>query len=187
MSLEPLKSLWQGQQTKMSALDLIKHAKFQQRRMLGLMILDIVVWISAIVWACLIIQANDKPESFFLGLFIILFVSLGTAYMLWLRTITWGAGELDSKSIIKLSIHRCEAAIQLVSVTYIFSLITFSVLIALELVFNIPTEKLIKIVLWLTFYSALTVVAGEWYRRRQKDKKQYFEQLLAQHYAEPDQ
>lgn len=184
MSLEPLKSLWQQQQTNMSALDLIKHAKFQQRRMLGLMILDFVVWISAIVWACIIIKANDKPESFFLGLFIILFASLGTAYMLWLRTITWGAGELDSKSIIKLSIHRCEAAMQLVNVTYIFSIITFSLLIVLELIFDIPNQKLLKVVVWLIVYGALTVGVGEWYRRRQKAKKLYFEQLLAQHSSE---
>ncbi|KGJ98143.1 hypothetical protein [Thalassotalea sp. ND16A] len=180
MSLEPLKSLWQGQQASMSIVELINQAKKRQRRMFLLMLFDFILWFGFVIWACVFIRANERPDSFALGVVMIISISLGTAYMLWLRTTTWGAGELDSKNLLKLSIHRCEGAMQLIYVTYIFAVVVFTIVIGLEIYYSVAAEKLNRLIIWLVAYSACIVVVGQWYRKRQLAKKQYYQQLLEQ-------
>ncbi len=180
MNFDPLKSLWQAQPASMEVGELIKQAKRRQKRMLLLMVFDFVVWLGGVVWACFMIRANQRPDSLAIGIFLIIAISLATAYMLWLRTTTWGAGELDGKSLLKLSIHRCEAGIQLVYVTYIFTFITFIGFIVLEMYFPSSTAKFSRVIIWYSGYSLGTLVLGQWYRNRQLKKKQHLQDLLAE-------
>ncbi|NMP16987.1 hypothetical protein [Thalassotalea sp. Y01] len=175
MKDQDLQRLWQSdQQPHTNAGELLKQAKRAQLRMLVLMSIDFLVWLAMVIWASLMIRDNQQPESFAVGVFTIIAVSVATGYLLWLRTSTWGSDALDVKSILKLAIMRCDGAIQIVAVTYMFTALVVIGFVVLHQFYPIPETRINKIVSWLAIYSTVVVAAGQWYRAKQQQKKKVY-------------
>jgi len=180
MSQDPLQKLWQSQQLEISTDEIMKQAKKRQKRMFWLMFSDIVMWFALVIWASWIIHQNKHPESFAVGLFMILAVSIFVGYVLWLRTMTWGMDSLDVRNTLKLSIRRCQAGIQMGYVSVVFCLLVAVGLFVIMVYYPERFGNKSFGIAWTLGWSAVVLVGALWYRNRQNKKIAHFQSLLEQ-------
>ncbi|TLU65803.1 hypothetical protein FE810_07780 [Thalassotalea litorea] len=176
--MDSLKNLWQSQHSSFDASKLLSQAKKQQRRMFYLMMLDLLIWFALVIWACLIIDQQSRPDSLATGILIIMAASIATAYMLWLRTSTWGSGELDSANLLRLLIHRSKGAIQVVNVTYGFMALMPVMLVLLKWWYPTPVVDYWPVIIGYSIYCLAAIVIGQWYKKRQNNKLRNYQALL---------
>lgn len=180
MSDDPLQKLWQSKQLDMAGDEIITQARKRQKRMFWLMAADILMWFALVIWACWMIHQNKYPESFAVGTFMIIAVSLFVGYVFWVRTITWGMDSLDVRNALKLSIRRCEAGIQMGVVSVVFCLL---VCIALFVIMQFYPERFGDKtfgIAWTLGWSVIVLVGALWYRKRQRKKIAHYQSLLNQ-------
>ncbi len=177
---DPLQKLWQSKQLDTAADDIIQQAKKRQQRMFWLMAADILMWFALVVWACWMIHQNKYPESFAVGVFVIISISIFVGYVLWIRTITWGMDSLDVRSAIKLSIRRCEAGIQMGYVSVVFCLFVSAGLFVIMHLYPERFGDKVFGIAWTLGWSIIVLGGALWYRNRQLKKIAHFQSLLSQ-------
>ncbi|TKB46661.1 hypothetical protein [Thalassotalea mangrovi] len=184
--MDSLKNIWQSHTASLDASGLLKQAKKQQRRMLFLMLVDLLIWFALVIWGCLIIDQKSRPDSFAAGVLIIMAANIATAYMLWLRTSTWGSGELDAANLLRLLNHRSKGAIQAVNVTYGFMVLMPLALMLIKWWYPTPGVNYWPVFIGYSIYCLLAVGIGQWYKKRQQLKQRRYQHLLQELEAEQD-
>ena len=181
MSLDPLQKLWQSRQLDIPVDQILKQAKAKQQRMFWFMASDLLAWLMVVVGACWQIHTKGNIESFVLGLFFIIFVSVMVGYVLWIRTSTWGIDSLDVRNTLTLSIRRAEAGLQMGRFSSISSIAMVFSLGLFDFFFpeTFAAERLF-VYGWTLGWAALFLVGCHWYGKRQRQKISHYQTLLSQ-------
>ncbi len=181
MSQDPLQKLWQSNQLHLPIDEIMRQAKAKQHRMFWFMAIDVLVWLSVVIFASWHIHQNSMPGIFAIGVFSIITTSVLVGYLLWLRTSTWGIDSLDARNTLKLSIRRCEAGIQLGRVSVIYCIFIAFAVITFRNVYPEQFEQRSMFVYgWSIGWCIAYYIGYCWYGKKQRQQITRYQYLLTQ-------
>jgi len=181
MSLDPLQKLWQSQQLNIPVDEIMKQAKKRQRRMLWLMLSDIIASLFVAVWALIFVHSDDNPIALPVAIFLMVIVILYLVISIWKRATTWGVDVLDVKNTLRLNIRRCHAGVQLGHISTITCFVLFiGAVFLVTLGPEAPLKSKAFALAWTGGWALIVAGWTNWYKKRQEKKIAHYESMLKQ-------